>query len=501
MNHILQLHFKRTQRGMMRKLKVTSGLLQENSFIVIALYPESNCTCRKKNHFPSQSITPTSFQQTLITCHQIQRILVLVLCCMSLRTMKLWLRWLPKVEVPQWGMFHGPTQLLWIGCLTRLIWIPKFKSVTLTPNTNSQTCWLKGISHLISGTIFFICSLSVISVPLAALRISAWRTKTMVKRMQEQTEGERVVSKSRPAVMNMSFIATSSSAASSPIASKSPGMPIASGKPTAGWVLNEAHLTQRRRLKCDSRVHTLAGWWRSSVGTRRIKKKKNQKTLTILRLRPGIAKNTLLPKIVKLGSNRLHTDSVLQLTRKVKRIQKRHGTTISTYRRTHRTLWKPSSPWSGKSMETTWRSCGRFEYEFGYLVNVHEYHSSSISISRTRLWHEFEICKELSLENNGTAFQRSRKADQWSDRNHWHKPDQFPRFEVGIDKLVARSNLSIFHCQCLRLLQLCSLFGKDGRRSCRILEEQNYFTGRIIFMSMFNDVVWDSIGNDEKMCK
>ena len=37
---------------------------------------------------PSQSSTPTSFQQTLITFHQIQRILVLVLCCMSLRTMR-----------------------------------------------------------------------------------------------------------------------------------------------------------------------------------------------------------------------------------------------------------------------------------------------------------------------------------------------------------------------------------------------------------------------------
>ena len=36
----------------------------------------------------SQSSTPTSFQQTLITFHQIQRILVPVLCCMSLRTMK-----------------------------------------------------------------------------------------------------------------------------------------------------------------------------------------------------------------------------------------------------------------------------------------------------------------------------------------------------------------------------------------------------------------------------
>ena len=36
---------------------------------------------------PFPSSTPTSFQQTLITFHQLQRILVLVLCCVSLRTM------------------------------------------------------------------------------------------------------------------------------------------------------------------------------------------------------------------------------------------------------------------------------------------------------------------------------------------------------------------------------------------------------------------------------
>ena len=48
---------------------------------------------------------------------------------------------------------------------------------------------------------------------------------------RSKKEEERVVSKSRPAAMNLSSsIATSSSSASSPIASKSPGMPIASGK-------------------------------------------------------------------------------------------------------------------------------------------------------------------------------------------------------------------------------------------------------------------------------
>ena len=112
----------------------------------------------------------------------------------------------------------------------------------------------------------------------------------------------------------------------------------------------------------------------------------------------------------------------------------------------HPIRWKPSSPMSGKFMEDNLAILWKIECEFGYLGNVHEYHSSSSGSPWKRLWHEFNICKELSLENNGTAFLRNRKADQWSDRNHWQKPDQFPRFEVGIDKLSAQSSLSIFHC-------------------------------------------------------
>ena len=81
--------------------------------------------------------------------------------------------------------------------------------------------------------------------------------------------------------------------------------------------------------------------------------------------------------------------------------------------------------------------------------------------------------KNLSVENNGTAFQGNKKADQWSDRNHWHKPDQFPRIKVGTDKFIAQSSLSMCHCQGLCLLWLCALLGKNGRESCWILKEAN----------------------------
>ena len=55
----------------------------------------SSQTCRT----PSQFSTPTSFQQTLTTFHPIQRILISVLCRMSLSAMRRWSKWLSKVEV------------------------------------------------------------------------------------------------------------------------------------------------------------------------------------------------------------------------------------------------------------------------------------------------------------------------------------------------------------------------------------------------------------------
>ena len=70
--------------------------------------------------------------------------------------------------------------------------------------------------------------------------------------MQDQKE-EGVVSKSRPAAMNSSFIATSSTTASSPIASESPVMPIASGEPDSKMEIEprsfDAASTSQVRLK------------------------------------------------------------------------------------------------------------------------------------------------------------------------------------------------------------------------------------------------------------
>ena len=64
-------------------------------------------------------------------------------------------------------------------------------------------------------------------------------TKTMAKRMQEQKGEERIAAKSKLTAMNLSSIVpTSSSSATSPIASKSPGILTASGKPESRMRIN-----------------------------------------------------------------------------------------------------------------------------------------------------------------------------------------------------------------------------------------------------------------------
>ena len=61
----------------------------------------------------------------------------------------------------------------------------------------------------------------------------------MAKRMQEQKGEEQIVATSKPTAMNLSFIVpTSSSSATSPVASKSPGTLTATVKPKSRMRIN-----------------------------------------------------------------------------------------------------------------------------------------------------------------------------------------------------------------------------------------------------------------------
>ena len=164
-------------------------------------------------------------------------------------------------------------------------------------------------------------------------------------------------SKSRPAVINKpSFIATSSSAASSPIASKSPGMPIALVKPDSRMSVEpssfDAASTSQVRLE-DAHLGGLMekqrrNPWHQEEGD---SEASDNPEAEIWYYKGKQVTVKLVAQTKKLRGNPLHTEPVLQLSRKVKRIRKRHGASISTYHRTHRISWKLSLLWSGRSME------------------------------------------------------------------------------------------------------------------------------------------------------
>ena len=244
--------------------------------------------------------------------------------------------------------------------------------------------------------IIFLClfNISHFSSTCRTKNFSLTSCSTMAKRIQEQKEEEeRVVSKSRLAAVNLSSsIATRSSSASSPIAYKSRGTFDAAS--TSQVRLKDAYLGGLKGpVAQNSKAweQPLAHGASSSVDKG---KSKGNRSDMGPQSPPSIATHIPL-----YGSRLLHD---------------------------HGNLWKK-----------TWRSFERFGCELGYLVNVNVYHSSSSGSSRKRLWSEFEMCKESSLENSGTASQGNRKAYQWSDRNRWRQRDWFPRFEVDVAKLSA----------------------------------------------------------------
>ena len=93
-------------------------------------------------------------------------------------------------------MYQEPTELLCIGYLTGLILILKFKIRYIDTKHQLADVLTKVISHVMSRTIFFTCSISATSAPPKNSSLISC-PKTMAKRMQEQAGEDRCVAKSK----------------------------------------------------------------------------------------------------------------------------------------------------------------------------------------------------------------------------------------------------------------------------------------------------------------
>ena len=275
---------------------------------------------------PSHSSTPTSLQRTLATFHRIQRILVLVQCCHVFedneaankmiikgrsptmrhvsRTHRVALDWLfdrinldPQIQIRYIDTKHQLADILTKGHFTRDEWNNLLHLFNISPF--SSTCCTKNFS---------LMSFS-----------------TMAKRIQNQKEEERVVSKSRPAAMNISssFLRQVSSTASSPIVSKSPGMPIASGKPDSkmSQAIEPSSIREKQR------------------GDPSHQEEEDSEDSDNPAAETWYFKEELVAQNSEAWRETL-AHGASQLTGKVKRRRKRRGTTTSKYRRTHRTIWE-----------------------------------------------------------------------------------------------------------------------------------------------------------------
>ena len=108
---------------------------------------------------------------TSIMFPQTWSLLNLVWCSTFLRIMKRWSWWSSQQEVQPWDTYPEPSELRLIGYSTESAWTLENKSNMLTPKNNSQTYWQRTISHVMSGIIFSICSISACSAQQAAPKL------------------------------------------------------------------------------------------------------------------------------------------------------------------------------------------------------------------------------------------------------------------------------------------------------------------------------------------
>ena len=232
-----------------------------------------------------------------------------------LRTQRVALDWLfdrikldPKIQIRYIDSKHQLADILTEGNFTRVEW--------------------KNLLHL-----FNVSNFSSLRCTQNFRLISCI---TMAKRIQEQKGGERVVSKSRPEMTNISsyLMSSSSSAASSPIASKSPWMSAASWRPGSRMNLEASSFDAASASQVRLKDALLGGLVEEQQGDMPHEKNQFQKKkLMILNLSPGVT--SLLLKLTKFVGNHLQEkqeNPSLQRFRKVKTIKKRHWNTSLPYR-------------------------------------------------------------------------------------------------------------------------------------------------------------------------
>ena len=372
-------------------------------------------------------------------------------------------------------MCQEPTELLWIGCLTGLILILTFRFDTLSQAPTRthveqwqfHTWWMEQSSSFVWYQPFQLHLLHQ-DLQLDKLLHNCEEDSRSKRRRKELCP-----SRDQQWWIYLLLLRQVLSPHQFRLHQKVQGCRQLRGRPTAGWVLNQAHSTQRRRLKCDSRIHTLAGWWKSSGETRLIKNKKIQKIPTILGLEPGTTKrNTLrekpLAKTVHLGQ-----DCEANL-----RCVKNHlwQTAGQLFRETEKLV-------SGQT-ESRWHK--RDWFQDLRLMSTSLLHSRAYQcfIAEAHAFSDSVLC----LGKMGGDL-----VESWKSKNSMAFGQQlFQGFEANWWTTYGTRLEDFSRTHCNGIPQSSST--DDGRIT--VWTRELHWIGASS-MSMFNDIVWDAKGNDE----
>ena len=93
-------------------------------------------------------------------------------------------------------MFHEPTKLLWIGCLTGLIWTTEIQIRYIETKKQLADMLTKGnFTRDEWNNLLHLFNISHFGSTCCTKNFSLISCSTMAKRIQDQKEEERVVSK------------------------------------------------------------------------------------------------------------------------------------------------------------------------------------------------------------------------------------------------------------------------------------------------------------------
>ena len=373
-------------------------------------------------------------------------------------------------------MFPGLTELHLIGCLIEFIWIPRSKSSTsladiLTKGNFTRDEW----NHLLS--LFNISHFS-----------STVCSAAMAKRSQQDSGEERVTAKSRP-MMNLiartpSFVSSSTSVSPEKkhYGNQDPWKSVAgedrSGRLDKGTDLFEAsdHYYHEQFMESFSSTEY------SKLDYDHVNRVNDQ-----VRKRQNISNVAGEGEEHCIIWRMLMAVTLESATFMGKNFQDNRNPIVNTADLTLKQMFDKSAKLVAEQDEiSNLETIGWEKHSWKYRSLLGDERITNLERAKVRVFSDSVLCL-------GKIHQHPNANESWKNRIEWITTSQSYRDYDGINGEPTEFEWNIFPG--FTTLQLC---GKVTDLLSRLGETPETFTGRILFMSMFNDISCYGKGNEEE---